>query len=557
MAQSSSVLGDFARNIKQAVDVAKAAHEAGSSLVVFPEQFLTGYPLEDLALNSDFQTAAISALQELSSRMARELPDGPALLLGGLAPVDYSLGDNYSNTEKRGKPFNAAFLIQDGQISSWRAKRILPNYGVFDEKRVYEAGPLAGPVEVAGVKIGIAVCEDIWDPEVPECLAESGADILIALNCSPFDENKPDVRLQVALARIAETGLPLVYVNRVGGQDDLVFDGGSFVLNRDYRPAVRLPAFVPAIEHCDWEASDEGWVCQQGTMAPELPRMESLWQAMCLGLKDYVEGNGFPGVLIGLSGGIDSALTAVVAVAALGAARVRCVFMPSVYTSDISYQDAERLAENLGVQFDQAPIEAGLAGTEKMLEHLGGLSGLARENAQARLRGLLLMSLSNQTGFLVLTTGNKSEIAAGYSTLYGDMCGGYSVIKDLYKTDVFALANWWNEAGRMGENRDNGSEIPRRIITRPPSAELRADQKDSDSLPDYAVLDPVLKALLEEGKSRQQILQDGAKPEVIDQAVRLLRTSEYKRRQSAPGVRLSSLAFGKEWRYPLTNHFTL
>jgi NAD+ synthase len=442
-------------------------------------------------------------------------------------------------------------------VQAVRYKWDLPNYGVFDEVRVFASGPLSSPVGVRGVRIGLMICEDMWKPELAECLEESGAEILLSINGSPFETDKHDERLNLAVERVSETGLPLAYVNQVGGQDELVFDGGSFVLGADHRLAAQLPHFEEALAVTDWRLEGEGWVCADAGQVKPLEGLAGLYRALTLGLHDYVEKNGFPGVIIGLSGGIDSALSAAVAVDALGPERVHCVMMPSPYTSTESLEDAAACAELLGVKLDSVSIEPAMAAFKQMLDPLfeGRAADTTEENIQARSRGITLMALSNKLGHMVLSTGNKSEMSVGYATLYGDMCGGYNVLKDVYKTTVFALSKWRNEADAGWLAGPAGRVIPERIITKPPSAELKPDQTDQDSLPAYDVLDDILKGLIEAEESVEEIAQRGHDRAVINRVWRMLENAEYKRRQAPPGVKVTRRAFGRDRRYPIVNAF--
>jgi len=522
-------------------EVRAAAAAQGADLVVFSELFVCGYPPEDLVLKPFFQDRIDAAVQSLASDTA---DGGPALLLG--APW-----------RDGGKPYNAALLLDGGGIAGVRCKYDLPNYGVFDEKRVFEGGPLPGPVSFRGVRLGVMVCEDMWTPDVTECLEESGAEILVVINGSPFDIDKGDVRLDLATHRVTESNLPLVYVNQVGGQDELVFDGSSFVLNADRSVAAHLPAFCAADAVTEWSREAQGWVCAPAVRAAPPGDDEAMYRAMVLGLSDYVRKNGFPGVIVGLSGGIDSALTAAVAVDALGVEKVRCVMMPSPYTSQESLEDAADCAGRLGVALDEIGIEPAMQAFGAMLKPVFGdrAADTTEENIQARSRGIVLMALSNKLGHMLLTTGNKSEMSVGYATLYGDMAGGYSVLKDVYKTDVFRLARWRNDNRPDDLAGPSGPVIPDRILTKPPSAELRPDQTDQDSLPPYDVLDDILRCLIEGEMGIDEIVARGHAPELVQRVWRMLDIAEYKRRQAPPGVKLSSRAFGRDRRYPITNKF--
>ena len=518
------------------------AARKGVELLVASELFITGYPPEDLVLRRAF----ISKVEEAVLHLAAKTGDaGPGLLIG--APW-----------RDEGKLYNAALLLDEGKVTARRYKHELPNYGVFDERRIFEAGPLAGPVSFRGVRLGVMLCEDMWFEDVSETLAESGAQILIVLNGSPYEKDKDDVRLNLAVSRVVETGLPLIYVNQVGGQDELVFDGGSFVLDSDQTLRVQAVCWGLAQEVSDWSRSpDGGWCCADGNRAPGVTGIEAVYLAMLVGLRDYVDKNRFPGLIVGMSGGIDSALSAAVAVDALGPSRVRCVRMPSRYSSDHSLEDARSCAELLSVACDTVPIEEAHRAFESMLaeQFSGHDANEAEENIQARVRGLILMALSNKWGHMVLTTGNKSEMSVGYATLYGDMCGGFSVLKDVYKTAVYQLAEWRNRFWLDGFKGSSGLVIPENIITKEPSAELRPNQRDQDSLPAYDQLDDILQSLVEDELSIEEICARGHDVEIVTRIRRLLYIAEYKRRQGPPGVKITRRAFGRDRRYPITNGF--
>ncbi|HWC62902.1 MAG TPA: NAD+ synthase, partial [Rhizomicrobium sp.] len=426
------------------------------------------------------------------------------------------------------------------------------------EKRVFAPGPRPIPFAVRGVKVGVPVCEDIWTDKITACLKDAGAEILTVPNGSPFEAGKEELRLDLARARVAETGLPLIYLNQLGGQDELVFDGASFVLNADGKLACRLPGWREKLVFTDWMRDAAGkWSCAPGEIAGEEARSSQVYHAMMLGLRDYVNKNRFPGVVLGLSGGIDSALSAAVAVDALGAKRVRCVMLPSRYTSRESLEDADRCARALGVGYETIEIERAVAAMGETLSpaFAGRSPDIAEENIQSRLRGMILMALSNKFGPMVLTTGNKSEMSVGYATLYGDMCGGYNVLKDIYKTEIFALARWRNQFSPEGALGPRGRVIPERIIEKPPTAELRANQTDQDSLPPYDVLDGILECLVEREMGFEETVAKGFDPATVKKVEQLLYVSEYKRRQAPPGVKISSRNFGRDRRYPITNAF--
>ncbi|MBI1650460.1 NAD+ synthase [Hyphomicrobium sulfonivorans] len=540
LAQANATVGDIDGNIDVMRTMRDRAADMGADVVVFPELFVTGYPPEDLVLKPAFVAAAKRSVEQFAASMG----DGPAVLTGTVWPHD-------------GKVYNAVVLIDNGAVEAVRFKVDLPNYGVFDEKRVFAAGPMPGPVNVRGVRIGVPICEDIWGPDVVECLAETGAEILISPNGSPFDWKKPDVRMNIVVSRVVESGLPIAYVNLVGGQDELVFDGGSFVLNADKSLGVQLPAWEEALVLTTWHREDDGWRCAAGECVALETDAGAAYRACVLGLRDYVDKSGFPGVLLGLSGGIDSALVAAMAVDALGPARVRAVMLPYRYTSQESLRDAEACAKALGIDYTVLPIEDGVAGVTASLAPLlaGTNADVTEENLQSRVRGTMLMALSNKFGSMVVTTGNKSEMAVGYATLYGDMNGGFNPIKDLYKTEVYRLSRWRNENLPIGALGPAGEVIPEAIITKVPSAELRPNQTDQDSLPPYDVLDDILNCLVENEMPLADIIARGHAPETVQRIERLVYLAEYKRRQSAPGVKISSRNFGRDRRYPIINRF--
>lgn len=540
MVQENPVVGDIDGNVALAVSRWKDARSAGADLVVLSELFVSGYPPEDLVLKPVFVRRAMDAVRGLAASTAA----GPGMVIG-------------CPWENRGGVGNAAILLDGGEIRAIRFKHDLPNYGVFDEVRVFEPGDLPEPVDFRGLSIGLPICEDVWKPDVCAQLAAHGARLLIAINGSPFDADKPHRRMDAVSDRVRETGLPLVYVNQVGGQDELVFDGGSFVVNGDGLVAVRLPSWRGHSLLTSWDAATTVPVCRAGEIALVPERLESIYQAMTLGLRDYVAKNRFPGVVIGLSGGVDSALTAAVAADALGPDRVHAVMMPYRYTSPVSLEEAEATATLLGVRYDIVPIAPAVDALSGMLSGMfaGTRPDITEENWQARIRGTVLMAISNKFGGMVVTTGNKSESSVGYATIYGDMCGGYSVLKDVYKTDVFALCRWRNANLPQGALGRSGRVIPDRTIDRPPSAELRPDQKDQDSLPSYDDLDRILEHLVEGEKSLAEICGEGLDPAMVARVESLLYTSEYKRRQAAPGVKISSRNFGRDRRYPITNRF--
>ena len=540
LAQLNPRVGDIEGNVARAIEVWREARDAGADLIVFPELYITGYPPEDLVLKPAFAAASRAATEALASATA----DGPSIIVGAVWPDD-------------GKLYNAAAHLANGEIQSLRHKVDLPNYGVFDEKRVFDPGPLPGPIDVKGVRIGVPVCEDIWTEEVTECLAECGAELLIVLNGSPFDWNKPDVRMNTTVSRVKETDLPLAYVNRVGGQDELVFDGASFVLNPDASLAVQMPAWQEAITYTDWSRAADGWQCAPGDRCLIEEGDAAAYAACVLGLRDYVNANGFPGVVLGLSGGIDSALVAAMSVDALGPDRLHCIMLPYHYTSKESLSDAAACANALGVRYDTVAIEQPVVGFLGALGEMfeGTESGVTEENLQSRARGTILMAVSNKFGNMVVTTGNKSEMSVGYATLYGDMNGGFNPIKDLYKTEVYRIAAWRNSHKPAGALGPDGEVIPSNILTKAPTAELREGQTDQDNLPAYDILDDILRSLVENEDPLPAIIAKGHAPETVKQIERLLYTAEYKRRQAAPGVKISNQNFGRDRRYPISNKF--
>jgi NAD+ synthase len=546
VAQVNPTVGDIAGNGEKARRARAQAARDGADIVAFPELFISGYPPEDLVLKPAFQAACRAKIEEL----ARETADGgPAMLIGTPWVEDDKL-------------YNAYCLLDRGAIAAVRLKVNLPNYGVFDERRVFASGPAPGPVNFRGVRLGIPICEDIWTDwgdyeNVIECLAETGAELLVVPNGSPYWRDKEGVRLNVAVARVTESGLPMLYVNQVGGQDELVFDGASFGLHADRSLAFQLPAFRECVTTVHWERSGNGWRCTDGPIIAQEEGDHADYLACMLGLRDYVEKNGFKGVVLGLSGGIDSALVATLAADALGPERVRCVMLPYRFTSQDSLTDAAQMAQALGVKYDVVPIETAVLGLEQALAPV--LQGLPRdvteENLQARARGTILMAISNKFGLMVVTTGNKSEMSVGYATLYGDMNGGFNPIKDLYKTEVYRLShlrNAWKPADALGAD---GPIIPENIIVKAPTAELRENQKDQDSLPPYDLLDAILERLVEREEPIAGIVAEGFDKDTVMKIARLLDLAEYKRRQAAPGVKVTLKNFGRDRRYPIVNRF--
>ena len=534
-AQMNQRVGDLEGNARAMLEIRRRAGDA--DILMCPELQLIGYPPEDLVLKPEFVRRTHECTDQL---VAATIEPGPAMLIGTVIAEE-------------GAVYNAFILADGGKVIGRTLKRELPNYGTFDEKRIFAPGPLPEPIEFKGVKIGVPICEDIWQEIVCAHLAEAGAEMLLVPNGSPYELDKDETRYRLVRSRALQTGLPIAYLNRVGGQDELVFDGSSFVLHPDGERVVQLCDWQEALLITDWERTPAGWRCvtREEHAVDTFP--EDVYQAMMLGLRDYVERNGFPGVILGFSGGIDSALSAAVAVDALGPDKVWCVMLPSKYTSEESLEDAREAARMLGCRHDVVSIAPAVSAVDEMLPDM---SGLAAENVQARLRMVALMALSNSGGQMLLTTGNKSEMSVGYATLYGDMAGGYSVLKDAYKTTVFALSRWRNANKPQGGLGPDGPVMPARIITKPPSAELRPDQKDEDSLPPYSVLDRILEGLVDKEMSVQEVAhatgEDAAL--VADIESKLLK-AEYKRRQAPPGVKIGTRNFGRDRRYPISNFF--
>lgn len=542
MAQLNPTVGAISANCEQIAAAYARAMVQGADLVLTPELSVSGYPLEDLVLKPFFVRTAMQAVTALADITAEE--GSPGLLVGS----PWQDGDHLRN---------AVILLEGGGIKEVRYKHNLPNYGVFDEVRVFDAGTTPNPIGFRGVQLGVMICEDMWYPECTANLATAGADILLVPTCSPYELGKHPERKRYSADRVSESGLPLVFCNQVCGQDELVFEGASYVMAADGSIPVELDAFFEDEFLTEWTSGSNGWQCESARQGYTPDVQEGMYQAMVLGLGDYVRKNRFPGVVLGLSGGIDSALSAAVAVDALGADKVQCVMMPSRYTSGESLGDAEQCAEALGVQYDVIAIAPGVDAFDEMLKDAfkGTQSDTTEENIQSRLRGLALMSISNKFGNMVLTTGNKSEVSVGYATLYGDMCGGYNALKDLYKTEVFALSRWRNNNVPKGAMGPAGEVIPENIITKPPSAELREDQKDEDSLPPYDELDDMLKCLVDEEMSVADIVERGHDASTVARIEHLLYIAEYKRRQAPPGVKITRKNFGRDRRYPITNGF--
>ena len=540
VAQLNPVVGDIDGNIAKARAAWAKAREAGVDMLALPEMFVTGYNAQDLVLKPVFHEVAIDAIKAL----ALECAEGPALGIGGPAVE----GDGF---------YNAYYVLQRGEVSARVLKHHLPNETVFDEVRIFDSGPMSGPYTVKGLRIGSPICEDAWHADVTETLQESGAEILLVPNGSPYYRGKHETRLNHMVGRVVETELPLIYLNMVGGQDDQVFDGGSFALNPHGALAHQLGVFDEELRIIELEDKGEGWKILKGDMAKLPDEWEQDYRVMVEGLRDYLGKTGFKKVLLGLSGGIDSAIVATLAVDALGAENVRCVMLPSEYTSQASLDDAKDIARRLGCHYDIVPIKAGRDAVTDTLAPLfeGREADVTEENIQSRLRGLLLMAMSNKFGEMLLTTGNKSEVAVGYATIYGDMAGGYNPIKDLYKTRVFEQCRWRNANHRAWMQGPSGQVIPVSIIEKPPSAELRPDQKDEDSLPPYDVLDDILERLVDKDQSVADCVDAGHDRATVKRIEHLIYISEYKRFQSAPGPRLTPSAFWLDRRYPIVNRW--
>ncbi len=540
MAQLNPTLGDLAGNAQMARDAWAEAKAVGSDFVAFPEMFITGYQLLDLVMKQAFA----EDVQRVIEALAAELSDGPAFGIGGPKWG----GD---------KPFNAYYICDGGRVTATVLKHHLPNYAVFDEVRYYHSAPPQGPISVAGVRVGFPICEDAWFEDVCETLQESGAEILITPNGSPYHRGKMDLRYSVVVARVIETGLPAAYVNLLGGQDDQVFDGGSFVLNRGGALAAQMPQFEAGLAHVVFERGPDGWVAQDGDKARLPDDWEADYRVMVMALGDYLRKTGFKKVVLGLSGGVDSAIVATIAADAIGPENVHCVMLPSRFTSQTSLEDARDVAQRLGVRLDTVPItparEAVTASLAPLFEGLD--ADVTEENIQSRLRGVMLMAISNKFGSMLLTTGNKSEVAVGYATIYGDMAGGYNPIKDLYKTRVFETCRWRNRTHRDWMKGPAGEVIPPRVIDKPPTAELRDNQKDEDSLPPYVDLDVMLEMLIDRDLSVAEVIAAGYDGDWVHRIERLIYLSEYKRFQSAPGARLTQKAFWLDRRYPIANRW--
>lgn len=541
LAQINVTVGDIAGNVEKMTTAIAQASAAGADLIAFAEMAIAGYPPEDLVLRPSFQDAAMEAIHTLAEATKRH----DITVVTGALWVE------------AGKIYNSLVVLEKGGLMHRRHKVALPNYGVFDEKRLYTAGTPQRPFSWRGIKLGLLVCEDVWDDGVLANMALSKPDMTLIVNASPYETGKAHRRRERVEKLVTQSGAPALYLNAIGGQDELLFDGRSFVLSHDKRDVAKCSAFAEELALTRWEKTQGHWQCVDAPMHPTPGDHETMYSALVLGLRDYVEKNRFEGVILGLSGGIDSGLTAAIAVDALGPARVRAAMMPSPYTSMESIEDAEACAKALGIAMDSVPIEPGMAALDGMLS--GVFKGLPKdtteENIQARLRGMVLMALSNKFGLMLLTTGNKSEMSVGYATLYGDMCGGFSVLKDLYKTTVYSLSRWRNADAPPGARGPRGEVIPARMIEKAPSAELKPGQKDQDTLPPYAVLDGILQGLVEQKLGVDAVVALGYARDTVVKVLRMLTRAEYKRRQSPPGVKVTGMSFGKDWRYPITNRF--
>lgn len=528
LAQINPIVGDLTGNQIKILNIYKNACDK-ADVVAFPELALTGYYPEDMVLKPFFLDSVEQSIAEIT---AATKGHKAILIVAAPARTDDGL-------------FNAAYLIQNGAIIKIQLKHELPNYGIFEEKRYFKHGPLPDVTVIEGVKVGFAICEDFWLPTVGAHLKKQGAEFLFSINASPYEYEKQLRRYANMRKRVAETGLPFLYINQVGGQDDLIYDGSAFALDKDGKLIWQEAPFEETLTFITIKKNGKAWEIQPANVAPAYSKEEELYKGLTLSLKDYITKNNIPGIILGMSGGIDSALSAAIAVDAIGKDKVRCVMLPSRFTSKDSVEDAEDCAKRLGIQYESISIAPLMETFEKSLP---GLSGLAHENMQSRLRGDILMSLSNQTGWMVLTTGNKSEVATGYCTLYGDMCGGFNVLKDVYKTDVFALSKWRNTLSDV---------IPTRIISKPPTAELREGQTDQDSLPPYDILDKILHGLIEQDLGPDALIKQGHDPATVKKVIKLLDFAQYKRLQAAPGPKVTAKAFShRDRRYPITNGFT-
>lgn len=539
LAQMNPIVGGLDYNFKKICTVWDSVPK-NTDLVVFPEMAVCGYPPEDLVLNQSFLDEVKKCVEKLvafSKNKAAAIIPAPWVIDGQI--------------------HNVMHMIENGKITSTQSKHHLPNYGVFDEARVFTAGPLPDPIKFRGFSLGLMLCEDMWYPKIAKHLKKGGAEILVVPNASPFESGKKAVRHKLAADRVKETGLPLIYVHQVGGQDELIFDGGSFVMNEKGHILLEGDQFAEQTYHVLLEKNDKGIIFGgvENSAVPFSPQ-EEIYQALMLGLRDYIGKNNFPGIIIGLSGGIDSALSAAIAVDALGPERVHGIMMPSIFTSSVSLADAQALAKNLGIQIDEISIEKTVDALQGVLSpHLKNAPPTTFENIQPRARGIILMALSNASGKMVLSTGNKSEMAVGYATLYGDMCGGFNVLKDVYKTQVYELSNWRNKHRPRGAFGPTGAAIPQNSINRAPTAELRENQTDQDTLPPYETLDAILKLLVEEELSVNEIVILGHDRATVLKIWSMVDRAEYKRRQASPGIKITRRAFGRDRRYPITNHF--
>ena len=540
LAQLNPLVGDVSGNINKLISI-RSKLEDDIDILVAPELYVSGYPIDDLVLREDFLNLVEGEINDL----VKSTEDNKSAIIVGAPRKD------------KESIKNSVFVIENGKISSIRDKYELPNTGVFDEQRIFKQGPLEDCVVIKGVKFGLPICEDIWESKVLNKLSSSGAEIIIAINASPFTISKSDERISVTSLRVNETKLPIIYLNRTGGQDELIFDGSSFALNHDGKKFYSSSEFKEETSHVDFEKKNGKWI-GTGKLNKSSSSEARLYKALVLGLRDYVNNNKFPGVVLGLSGGIDSALVAAVATDAFGSDLVQAIMLPSPYTGKESLSDAKEVAESLKIKYSNLKISEAMKIVENILGDFKGPSfspGITEENIQSRLRGLLLMALSNRYGYMVLATGNKSEYAVGYSTLYGDMCGGYAPIKDVWKTDVFKLCEWRNKNFSDMLKGPRGKVIPENIINKPPTAELRENQKDTDSLPEYNILDEILKDLVEKEISVEKIVSKGFDKKVVEKIAQLLARSEYKRFQAAPGPKVTSKAFGRDRRFPLTSGF--
>ena len=540
LAQLNPLVGDVSGNIDKLISIRSGLTD-DVDILVAPELYVSGYPIDDLVLREDF----LNLVEKEINKLANSTRDQKSAIIVGAPRKDKNIIKN------------SVFVIENGKVVSIKDKYELPNTGVFDEQRIFKQGSLEDCVNIKGVKFGLPICEDIWEKTVLERLSKSGAEIIIAINASPFTVSKNEERESIATLRVKETKLPIVYLNRTGGQDELIFDGSSFALNHDGKKFYSSSEFKEETDEINFQKTNGKWL-GEGNLNNSTSSTERLYKALVLGLRDYVNNNKFPGVVLGLSGGVDSALVAAVATDAFGSDLVQAIMLPSPFTGDISLNDAKEAAELLNIKYSNLKISEAMKIVESILGDFKGPSfepGITEENIQSRLRGLLLMALSNRYGYMVLATGNKSEYAVGYSTLYGDMCGGYAPIKDVWKTDVFKLCNWRNKNYSDLFKGPKGKVIPTNIINKAPTAELRDNQKDTDSLPEYNILDEILKGLVEDEISVEKIVSKGFDRKVVEKTAQLLARSEYKRFQAAPGPKVTNKAFGRDRRFPLTSGF--